>query len=105
MNIKLVQYTIDKQDIDQLIQWLKTYPRLTKGQLTINFEEKFANWIGSKHAVFVNSGSSANLLMLYALVVDDKLKNNKVVVPSLSWATDLAPVMQLGLIPLLVDCN
>jgi CDP-6-deoxy-D-xylo-4-hexulose-3-dehydrase len=105
MNIKLVQDTIDKQDIDQLIQWLKTYPRLTKGQLTINFEEKFANWIGSKHAVFVNSGSSANLLMLYALVVDDKLKNNKVVVPSLSWATDLAPVMQLGLIPLLVDCN
>jgi CDP-6-deoxy-D-xylo-4-hexulose-3-dehydrase len=103
--IRLVQDTIDNKDIDQLIEWLKTYPRLTKGQLTIQFEEKFAKWIGSKYSVFVNSGSSANLLMIYSLIVSNKLKNNKIVVPSLAWATDLAPVMQFGLQPLLVDCN
>lgn len=105
MNIQLVKDTIDKNDIDILIEWLKTYPRLTKGPLTVEFERVFAEWIGSKYAVFVNSGSSANLLMLYALIASNKLKNNTVVVPSLSWATDLAPVMQLGLHPLLVDCN
>jgi CDP-4-dehydro-6-deoxyglucose reductase, E1 len=105
MNIRLIQDTIDHDDIDQLIEWLKTYPRLTKGEVTIAFEKKFANWTNSKYAVFVNSGSSANLLMLYALVISEKLKNKKVVVPSLSWATDLSPVMQLGLTPLLVDCN
>lgn len=105
MNIQLVKDTIDNGDIDKLIEWLKTYPRLTKGPLTIEFEKIFAEWIGSKYAVFVNSGSSANLLMLYALIASNKLKNNKIVVPSLSWATDLAPVIQLGLHPVLVDCN
>lgn len=103
--IRLVQDTIDNKDIDQLIEWLKTYPRLTKGQLTIQFEEKFAKWIGSKYSVFVNSGSSANLLMIYSLIVANKLKNKKIAVPSLAWATDLSPAMQLGLTPVLVDCN
>lgn len=105
MKIKLVEDTVSSSDIDKLILWLQTYPRLTKGPLTLEFEQKFAEWIGSKYAVFVNSGSSANLLMLYALVISNKLKNNKIVVPGLSWATDLSPVIQLGLTPVLVDCN
>jgi len=105
MSIKLVQDTIDNKDIDALIQWLKKYPRLTKGELTIKFEKDFSNWIGSKYSVFVNSGSSANLLMLYAGIILNKFKNKKIVVPSLCWATDLSPVMQLGLVPILVDCN
>ena len=67
--IKLVNDTISKQDIDSLIEWLKTYPQLTKGQRTLEFEELWSNWIGTKHSVFVNSGSSANLMMLYALKI------------------------------------
>jgi CDP-6-deoxy-D-xylo-4-hexulose-3-dehydrase len=104
-NIKLIEDTIDKNDIDLLIKWLETYPRLTKGELTIEFENLFAKWIGCKYSVFVNSGSSANLLMLYTLIVLNKLKNKKIVVPTLSWVTDLAPVIQFGLTPILVDCN
>jgi CDP-6-deoxy-D-xylo-4-hexulose-3-dehydrase len=103
--IDLVQDTIDKKDIDALISWLSSYPRLTKGQVTLDFEKKFAEWIGSDYAIFVNSGSSANLLMIYALKYAEKLKNNKVCVPSLCWATDLAPVLQFDLEPVLVDCN
>jgi len=103
--ITLVKDTIDNGDIDNLIEWLKTYPRLTKGEKTIAFEEMWSNWIGCKYSVFVNSGSSANLLMLYALLELYKLRNKKVVVPALCWATDLAPVMQLGFEPILVDCN
>lgn len=103
--IRLVENTIDNKDIDSLIEWLKTYPKLTKGQLTVEFEKQLANWFGSKYAVFVNSGSSANLLMLYALKVSGMMKNKKVVVPSLSWVTDLSPVIQLDMEPLLVDCN
>ena len=76
--IDLVQDTIGKKDIDALITWLSTYPRLTKGPVTLDFEKKFAEWIGSDHAVFVNSGSSANFLMVYALKYANKLKNNKV---------------------------
>ena len=103
--IKLVQDTIDSTDIDRLVEWLKTYPRLTKGAITVEFEQAFAKWTGTEYAVFVNSGSSANLLMLNALQEMGWLKNNKIVVPSLCWATDLAPVMQLGLQPVLADCN
>lgn len=103
--IDLIQDTIDNQDIDNLIEWLKEYPRLTKGPKTIEFESKWCEWLGSKYSIFVNSGSSANLLMLYALKVLNKMKNNKVCVPALCWATDLSPVLQFDMEPLLVDCN
>jgi CDP-6-deoxy-D-xylo-4-hexulose-3-dehydrase len=103
--IDLVQDTIDNQDIDNLIEWLKDYPRLTKGSKTIEFENKWSQWLGTKYSVFVNSGSSANLLMLYALKILNKMKNNKVCVPTLCWATDLAPVLQFDMEPLLIDCN
>jgi CDP-6-deoxy-D-xylo-4-hexulose-3-dehydrase len=103
--ITLVKDTIDNKDIDHLVSWLKSYPKLTKGAVTIELEKKFSDWIGRKYSVFCNSGSSANLLMLYALKEGKYLKNNKVVVPAISWATDLAPVIQLGLDPILCDCN
>ena len=104
--IKLVNDTIDNNDIDKLIEWLQTYPRLTKGELTIKFEEKWSNWLGVNHSVFCNSGSSANLLMLWALVEANRISiASKVVVPSLAWATDLSPVIQLGMTPILCDIN
>lgn len=103
--ITLSNNTIDEKDIDNLINWLKGMPRLSKGPLTLEYEEKFAKWIGTKYSVFCNSGSSANLLMLYSLIVSNKLKNKKIVVPALAWATDLAPVIQLGLEPILCDIN
>jgi CDP-6-deoxy-D-xylo-4-hexulose-3-dehydrase len=103
--ITLVRDTIDNKDVDRLVDWLKTYPRLSKGPITLEFEEKFSNWLGRKYSVFVNSGSSANLLMLSTLKQGDYLKNNKIVVPSTAWATDLAPVIQLGLEPILCDSN
>ena len=111
--IALINDTIDKQDIDELIEWLKTFPRLTKGELTVQLESEWAKYIGTKYSVFVNSGSSANLLLLYALSLLSKNGayakfydgNAKVVVPAISWATDLSPVIQLGFKPVLVDCN
>jgi CDP-6-deoxy-D-xylo-4-hexulose-3-dehydrase len=103
--IKLVEDTIDSKDIDNLIDWLKTYPRLTKGQITLEFEEKWSNWIGCKHSLFVNSGSSANLIVLAALKYGNLLANNKIVIPSLAWPTDLAPAIQLGFEPILCDIN
>jgi CDP-4-dehydro-6-deoxyglucose reductase, E1 len=104
--INLINDNINNHDIDQLIDWLKTYPRLTKGPLTEQFEQEWADFIGTKYAVFVNSGSSANLIALAALIESGRLKRgDKVAVPAVSWATDLAPVVQLGLEPVLIDCN
>jgi len=104
--IKLVNDTINNKDIDQLVNWLKTYPRLTKGELTVQLEHKWSDWLGVKNSIFCNSGSSANLLMLWALVEAGRItRDAKVVVPSVAWATDLAPVMQLGMTPILCDSN
>lgn len=104
--INLVKDTIGNDDIDKLVDWLKTYPRLTKGPLTLEFEKQWSEYLGVSHSTYVNSGSSANLLALYALLESKRIKRtDKVVVPAVSWATDLSPVFQLGMTPILCDVN
>ena len=68
MEIKypLAKETINDEDVNALCDWLKSYPRLTKGQLTWQVEEDWAEYIGTTYSVFNNSGSSANLLMVVA---------------------------------------
>lgn len=103
--IKLVKDTITHQEIDQLCEWLKTYPQLTKGKLTEQFEQLWSDWLGVKYSVFVNSGSSANLAMLYALKVANRLKNNKIILPCVSWVTTVSPAIQFGMEPILCDTD
>ena len=104
-NIPLVKDTINREDIQKLIEWLSTFPHLTKGNLTKKFEEEWSRWNGSKYSVFVNSGSSANLLMVYALLTAGRLKNKKAIVPAVSWVTTVSPFIQLGLDPILCDAD
>lgn len=101
----LAEDTIDRKDIDALIEWLKTYPRLTKDKLTIEFEGKWSNWLGRKYSVFNNSGSSANLLMYYALLLSGRLKNKKIIVPSVGWVTTIAPAIQFGFEPIMCEAD
>lgn len=103
--IDLVKDTIDSNDINLLIEWLKTNPILTKNKLTIKFEEEYSKYQGRKYSVFLNSGSSANLAMIYALMMSDKLKNNKIIVPSVSWVTTVTPIIQFGLEPILCEAD
>ena len=105
MNINLVKDTIDGEDIQRLISWLETNPRLTKGQLNVQFEEEWSKWIGKKYSVFVNSGSSANLASLYSLLLSGRLRNNKIVVPAVSWVTTVTPAIHLGLEPIMCECD
>ncbi len=103
--IPLVKDTIDTQDIDRLIGWLSTYPRLTKGDLTIEFEKRWSEWLGCKYSVYVNSGSSANLAMAYALLTSNRPRNNVVIAPAVSWVTTVSPFMQLGYEVVLCDAD
>ena len=102
MSIKLVEDTVSKKDISALCKWLKTNPRLTKGDLTLEFEKRFAELIGTKYSVFVNSGSSANLMMMYLLKVAG---HTNIVIPAICWATDLAPAIQFDMKVNICDCN
>ena len=90
----LVQDTISKQEIASLSKWLLKGEQLTKGKLTLEFEKQFSKYMNRKYSLFVNSGSSANLLMLSALIETNKLKNKKAIVAGVSWSTTLSPFIQ-----------
>ncbi|MBI2061776.1 MAG: DegT/DnrJ/EryC1/StrS family aminotransferase [Nitrospirae bacterium] len=101
----LADQTIPHADIQELIAWLNTRPWLSQGPLVKEFEREWAKWLGTKHAVYVNSGSSANLLMYYAFLVSKKHKNHRVIVPAVSWPTSVAPALQLGFQPIMCDAD
>ena len=107
MKIKypLAKETIDKEDIDALCGWLKSYPRLTKGNLTLEVEDEWAKYIGTRYAAFNNSGSSANLLMIYTAIMCGKIENKKIVVPSVGWVTTISPAIQFGLDPIMCGAD
>ena len=103
--IHLAEDTINNQDIDRLVGWLKTYPRLTQGKVVTEFEIRWSEWLDRNYSVFCNSGSSANLLMYYTLFRSGKLRTNNIIVPACSWSTSIAPAIQLGFKPILCEAD
>lgn len=103
----LVADTITVEDLHAWANWLKSDPppRLTIGPLVKQYEEKWSDWLGRPYSVSCNSGSSANLLMYYALLRSGRLKNKKVIVPSAAWVTTVAPAIQLGFAPIMCDAD
>ena len=64
----LMKNNLNREDLDLVIEHLKQNdPKLTSGPICREFEEDWCDWLGVKHSVFVNSGSSANLLMIAAI--------------------------------------
>ena len=100
--------SFSNEDIIKGIEVLLT-KKITMAEITIKFEKEFAKFIGSKYALMVNSGSSANLLATFALI--NPLKKNKLkkgdecLIPSLCWSTSLWPIVQAGLTPKFVDID
>jgi len=83
--------------------------KITMSNIVKKFEKEFAKFIGSKYALMVNSGSSANLLATFAMI--NPMKKNKLkpgdecLIPSLCWSTSLWPIVQAGLKPKFVDVD
>jgi len=76
---------------------------LTQGEEVRAFEREWSEWLGARHSVFLNSGSSANLLTLAAL---KHLRGpGEVIVPPLAWVSDIAAVLHAGLTPAFVDID
>ena len=72
---KLADSTIDSKDYETLIDFLKKRKYLNQSKVTRAFERNFSNFLGSKKSIFVNSGSSANLLIAQTLLEGKYLKN------------------------------
>lgn len=106
--VRLHEPTFSEQEIFAAIQpMLTTFVTMGKGVRA--FEEKCASYFQTDLSVMNNSGSSANLLAIAAIAnknTQDNLKpGDEVIVPALSWSTTVWPIIQLGLIPVIVDCN
>ena len=104
LNWSLMQNNITRADLDAVIEYLRQDdPPLTQaGQVTL-FEEEWSHWLGVKHSVFVNSGSSANQITLAAL---RRMHGpGEVIVPTLTWVSDIAAVLQNDLVPVFVDID
>jgi CDP-6-deoxy-D-xylo-4-hexulose-3-dehydrase len=105
--------TFGDEEIDAAIEVLKsTY--VTMGKKCRQFEQEFADYMGINEAIFVNSGSSANLLVFFALAnpavppLTGKRRfvpGSEVIVPAVSWSTSIWPIVQAGGVPVLVDSD
>ena len=109
MRVPLASSGLREQDIEAVLRVLHS-GNLTMGQEVKKFEQKMASYLGVKHFVMVNSGSSANLLMIEALMRPSINKpsfhpGDSVLVPAIAWPTTVWPLVQLGLNPLFVDVN
>ena len=104
----LLDKGLSKKDLNEGIKILRS-GRITMGKKTLEFENKFKNFLGAKYALMVNSGSSANLLAAFAscnpLRKNRFKKGDEAIIQSLCWPTSLWPLVQCGLKINFVDVN
>ena len=104
LNWPLMKNNISRGDLDTVIEFLsQDDPILTQSSLVEAFEKDWSDWLGTKYSVFVNSGSSANLITISAL--KEVYGLGEIIVPTLTWVSDIASVIQCGFEPIFVDIN
>ena len=104
-NHPLMSNNISREDLDKVIDFLKQdNPILTNSANVREFEKEWSNWLGVKYSVFVNSGSSANLLSMLILK-SLSLKKKEIIVPTLTWVSDINSVIMAGFKPVFVDID
>ena len=105
LNLPLMRNNISRADLDAVIAHLQQEdPILTQSSNVRAFEEEWSAWLGVKYSVFVNSGSSANQLTMAALRLRYP-EGGDVIIPPLTWSSDIASVLQAGFNPVFVDID
>ena len=104
MQWPLMRNNITREDLDAVVRFLSgDEPVLTQSKQVELFEQEWSDWLGVRHSVFVNSGSSANLITMAAL--RQRSGPGEVVVPTLTWVSDVAAVLHCGMTPAFVDID
>jgi len=103
--LPLMSDNIDKEDIQSLIDFLsqESIPKLTNGPKVSEFENAWGNWLGTKYNLMVNSGASANELTMLAL--NYIYGDGEVILPPLTWISDISSVIFSGFKPVFCDIN
>ena len=103
LNWSLMENNITREDLDALIEFLSGDPILTQSQNVLEFEKEWSEWLGVKYSVFLNSGSSANVLTMAAMKY--LYGAGEIILPTLTWASDISSVLFSGFRPVFVDIN
>ena len=107
LNHTLMDNNFTKSDMDSVVKLIRQKNIiLTQSKKVKEFEKKWSEWVGTKYSVFVNSGSSANFITISVLKILNKNKQkNEIIVPSLTWVSDINSVIMNGFKPVFVDIN
>ncbi len=102
----LQENVISSNERKKLSKFILNTKRFTQFTEVLKFEKDYSKWQNCKYSIFVNSGSSANLLIIQSAKEIYKWREgDEIIVPSLTWTTTVTPVIQSGLKPVFVDCN
>ena len=103
---KLQENILEEKDLDILVDFIKTTKRFTQFERVKEFENYWSKWQDCKYSVFVNSGSSANLIIINLMKEKEGWQDgDEIIVPAVTWVTNIAPIFQFGLKPVFVDIN
>ena len=102
----LMKNSISFLDRNKLSAFILTSNNFTQGKKVVSFENSWSEWLGCKHSLYVTSGSTANFLLVSAIIEKYNLKRgDKVLLPACTWVTNINPIFQLGLQPIFCDIN
>ena len=103
--LPLMNDNIDKEDISSLVEFLsqEKIPKLTNGPKVVEFENAWGQWLGTKYNLMVNSGASANELTMLAIA--HLVGEGEIIVPPLTWISDISSVLFAGHKLVFVDVN
>tara|TARA_R110000824_G_scaffold60853_5_gene162343 strand:+ start:8940 stop:10241 length:1302 start_codon:yes stop_codon:yes gene_type:complete len=102
----LMKDCITEKDKSAMIEFIKTAGRFTNGPKVKEFESEWSSWLGCKYSLFVSSGSTANTLLVAGIKEKYNLEvGDKVVVPCMTWVTNVSPIIQAGLTPIFCDVD
>jgi CDP-6-deoxy-D-xylo-4-hexulose-3-dehydrase len=96
---------IDREDVNSLVNFLNQtpIPKLTNGPKVVEFENAWGQWLGTKYNLMVNSGASANELTILAL--NELYEDGEVILPPLTWISDVSSVIFSEFTPVFCDIN
>lgn len=102
----LMKNTLSFTDRVKLAKFVLTSDKFTQGKKVEQFEQEWSDWLGCKHSLYVTSGSTANFLLVAAIMEKYNLNaGDKVLLPACTWVTNINPIFQLGLTPIFCDVS
>ena len=103
INLPLMNNNIIKEDVQALIEFLQTSNIFTQNKKVKEFEEIWSQWLGTKHTLFVNSGSSANYITMHVLA--ELYGKGEVILSPIGWSSTVAAAINAGHTPVFADVD